>query len=108
MERAQARGESDVVRAHAEIDTPLAPLMMWWRDWDQLVTPTIFQPAWLLGSNSGLVQMGTLLAPFSPSGQPTLSLPMHWGSDDLPIGTQLVGAQGKDENLLVWPRGATD
>ena len=44
--------------------------------------------------------MGTLLAPFSLSGQPALSLPLHWSDELLPIGVQLVGAPGADETLL--------
>jgi amidase len=44
--------------------------------------------------------MGTLLAPFSLSGQPALSLPLHWSGERLPIGLQLVGAPGADETLL--------
>ena len=74
--------------------------MRWWDEWDLLVTPSTFQPAWPLGSASGLVQMGTLLAPFSLSGQPALSLPLHWSRELLPIGVQLVGAPGADETLL--------
>jgi amidase len=76
------------------------PVSAWWADFDLLVTPATFQPAWALGSESGLVQMGTLLAPFSLSGQPSLSLPLHWSAEGLPIGVQLVGAMGSDELLL--------
>ena len=83
-----------------EIDDVAEPVVGWWDEWDLLVTPTTFQPAWPLGSESGLVQMGTLLAPFSLSGQPALSLPLHWSGEQLPIGVQLVGAPGADETLL--------
>ena len=52
------------------------------------------------GSTSGLAQTGTLLAPFSLSGQPALSLPLHWNDELLPIGVQVVGAPRADETLL--------
>ena len=100
VDRAASRSEGDVVRAQASIDEVAEPLVNWWDEWDLLVTPSTFQPAWPLGSASGLAQMGTLLAPFSLSGQPALSLPLHWNGELLPIGVQLVGAPGADETLL--------
>ena len=100
VDRAASRSERDVGRAQARIDAAAETLVRWWDEWDLLVTPSTFQPAWPLGSASGLVQMGTLLAPFSLSGQPALSLPLHWSGDLLPIGVQLVGAPGADETLL--------
>ncbi len=100
VNRAASRNEQDVARARARIDKVAAPLAGWWEEWDLLVTPSTFQPAWPLKSESGLAQMGTLLAPFSLSGQPALSLPLHWSAEQLPIGVQLVGAPGADETLL--------
>ena len=100
VDRAASRSEGDVVRAQASIDEVAEPLVNWWDEWDLLVTPSTFQPAWPLGSASGLAQMGTLLAPFSLSGQPALSLPLHWNDELLPIGVQLVGAPRADETLL--------
>jgi Asp-tRNA(Asn)/Glu-tRNA(Gln) amidotransferase A subunit family amidase len=44
--------------------------------------------------------MGTLLAPFSLSGQPALSLPLHRTPEKLPVGVQIVGRAGDDETLL--------
>ncbi len=100
VDRATSRSTEDVVRSQARIDDVAELVVGWWDEWDLLVTPTTFQPAWPLGSESGLVQMGTLLAPFSLSGQPALSLPLHWSGEQLPIGVQLVGAPGADETLL--------
>lgn len=100
VDRAASRSQGDVLSAQAKIDEAAATLVGWWDEWDLLVTPSTFQPAWPLGSASGLVQMGTLLAPFSLSGQPALSLPLHWSGELLPIGVQLVGATGADETLL--------
>ena len=34
------------------------------------------------------------------TGQPAVSLPLHWTPEDLPVGVQLVAAYGR-EDLLV-------
>jgi amidase len=99
-DRARSRSLNEVIQAQGRIDTAVSRLAEWWERFDLLVTPTTFQPAWPLGSEAGLVQMGTLLAPFSLSGQPSLSLPLHWTQDSLPVGVQLVGKAGTDEMLL--------
>lgn len=42
--------------------------------------------------------------PFTPSfnmsGQPAISLPLHWNDDGLPIGVQLVAAYGREDVLI--------
>ena len=38
--------------------------------------------------------------PFNSSGQPAISLPLHWNSAGLPIGVQLVAAYGREDVLL--------
>jgi amidase/6-aminohexanoate-cyclic-dimer hydrolase len=41
---------------------------------------------------------------FNASGQPAASLPLHWTSDDLPVGVQIAAAFGEDELLLSLAR----
>ena len=38
--------------------------------------------------------------PFNMSGQPAISLPLHWNDDGLPIGVQLVAAYGREDVLV--------
>ncbi|MGD9538764.1 MAG: amidase [Alphaproteobacteria bacterium] len=39
-------------------------------------------------------------SPFNVSGQPALSLPMHWTKDGLPVGVQFVGHESDEATLL--------
>jgi amidase len=89
-----------VAAAQATIEAAVNPIVDWWKDHDLLVTPATFQPAWPLGTPAGPAQIGTLLAPFSLTGQPALSLPLHHSDDGLPVGVQIVGRPGADETLL--------
>ena len=43
---------------------------------------------------------GVCTLPFNMSGQPAISLPLHWTPDGLPIGVQLVAAFGREDLLL--------
>ena len=38
--------------------------------------------------------------PFNVTGQPAISLPLHWSEAGLPIGVQLVAAFGREDVLL--------
>ena len=38
--------------------------------------------------------------PFNVTGQPAISLPLHWNHEGLPIGVQLVAAFGREDVLL--------
>ena len=84
----------------------------WWaQGWDLLLTPTLAEPPVPIGSmqNDPEKPMSPLLragqfVPFTPtfntSGQPAISLPLHWNADGLPIGVQLVAAYGREDVLI--------
>lgn len=84
----------------------------WWEDGhDLLLTATIPEPPPVLGSFTstaenplvGLFRSAEIVpftAPFNTTGQPAISLPLHWNAEGLPIGIQLVAAYGR-EDLLV-------
>jgi amidase len=38
--------------------------------------------------------------PFDISGQPAVSLPLHWSNEGLPVGVQLVAAYGREDLLF--------
>jgi amidase len=82
----------------------------WWEDNDVLVVPTSPEPPVRLGELAPTntdpevpARMGRLVgftAPFDVTGQPAISLPVHWNADGLPIGVQLVAAYGREDVLL--------
>ncbi|MEO6026049.1 MAG: amidase [Candidatus Binatia bacterium] len=82
----------------------------WWTEgFDLLLTPTLPEPPWTLGGFHGGDPMMTGLraqticafcGPFNMTGQPAITLPTYWNAAGLPIGTQLVGAYGREDLLL--------
>jgi amidase len=85
-------------------------LAAWWEDHDLLVLPTSPEPPVALGelapeafSPTTATRMGELVGftmPFDATGQPAVSLPLHWNAQGLPIGVQLVAAYGREDVLL--------
>jgi amidase len=80
---------------------------------DVLVTPTIArQPAPLGELNQNREGMTAMewtrqvfsYVPFTPlfnvTGQPAISLPLHWSADGLPVGVQIAGRFGDEATLL--------
>ncbi len=78
---------------------------------DLLLTPTLPEPPLVLGQLgatadnplAGLFRSASVVpfvAPFNTTGQPAISLPLHWSADGLPIGVQLVAAAGREDLLL--------
>jgi amidase len=78
---------------------------------DVLLTPTLGEPPAPLGSFdsppgeplTGLFRAASYVPftpPFNVTGQPGISLPLHWSGSGLPIGVQFVGRFGDEETLL--------
>ncbi len=84
----------------------------WWEGgFDLLLLPTLAAPpprlGWLADSAGApleilarVLQLGPFTAAFNVSGQPAVSLPLHWNSAGLPIGVQLVAPYGREDLLL--------
>jgi amidase len=86
----------------------------WWApygEFDLLLTPTIAEPPPVLGQFGstpdnplqGLLRAAALVPftpPFNVTGQPAISLPLHWSRAGLPIGVQLVGAPNREDVLI--------
>jgi amidase len=81
----------------------------WWNSHDLLLTPTLGAPPPQLGwfTAAGPEQEGPRIASFIPytaqfnmTGQPAISLPLHWTPGGLPVGVQLVAAYGREDMLV--------
>jgi amidase len=84
----------------------------WWEDgWDLLLTPTTSAPPLPVGTSrndpsdpgaTGRIAADwvSFTSQFNTTGQPAISLPMHWNAEDLPIGVQLVAAYAREDILI--------
>jgi amidase len=79
-----------------------------WDDADVLLVPTSPEPPVPLGllapdrlDTLGLMpDLVSFTSPFDLTGQPAISLPLHWNADGLPIGVQLVARYGREDELV--------
>ena len=80
-------------------------------DYDVTITPTQPEPPPPLGTydmslddleryNEPLMHAMTFTMPFNLSGQPAVTVPLHWTADGLPLGSQLVGRIGDEATIL--------
>jgi amidase len=94
----------DVHTAFARLAAGLMRAHEWWANgFDILLTPTLLQPppTWdmVRSTNEGAI-WGLFTMPFSITGQPAISLPLHWTTEGLPVGVQLVAEYGREDLLL--------
>jgi len=87
-------------------------LASWWAEgFDLLLTPTLPAPPPPLGffhpTRENFMEIGAraqafaaFTSPFNMSGQPAISLPLHWTRDGLPVGLQLVAAYAREDLLI--------
>ena len=98
----------DYLNARGWIGAWSRRMASWWSSYDVLLTPTLAAPpppiGWFTEDPSAegqrIVSFIPYTAQFNMTGQPAVSLPLHWSASGLPVGVQLVGAYGR-EDLLV-------
>ncbi len=86
-------------------------LQRFFLDYDVALTPTLAEPPLPLGSLEslpdnplyGFIRSGSYV-PFTPiinvTGQPAMSVPLHWNAQGLPIGSHFVGRFGDEATLF--------
>jgi amidase len=84
----------------------------WWSEgFDLLLTPTTGAPPPRIGDLvcpvdnplQGFIRaapFGMYTMAFNQTGQPAISLPLHWTAEGLPVGVQLVAPYGREDMLL--------
>jgi amidase len=80
-------------------------LASWWEHNDILITPTMSEAAPPIGELKGadverIVRLVPYTAPYNVTGQPGIALPLHWTSDGLPLGIQLISRYGGEDMLI--------
>ena len=117
VEIGRARTATRYIEALEWLQADTRRLARWWQPedgtagFDILVTPTIAEPPPRLGEFvstpenplGGARRSATLMpftVPFNVTGQPAISLPLHWNDAGLPIGVQLVAAYGREDILF--------
>ena len=78
--------------------------------YDAILTPTLAQPPAHVGSLrndedpaqdfENQKRVTPFTAPYNMSGQPAVSIPLHWTDAGLPIGVQLIGRPGDEATLI--------
>jgi amidase len=107
-EQGRATSGLEYAAAIARLHAFSRRMATWWDEgFDLLVTPTLATPPPRLGyltdpeaARIRLIQTMPFTAQFNVTGQPAMSLPLHWSSEGMPIGIQFV-ARYAGEGLLL-------
>jgi Asp-tRNA(Asn)/Glu-tRNA(Gln) amidotransferase A subunit family amidase len=122
--------DADVARARTIIAQATQTVLSFFDRYDILISPTLAAPPLRIGQNTPTAPermamravlalkspglMKTLLkavasksfafaaftAPFNMTGQPAMSVPLHWTASGLPVGVQFAAKLGEDALLL--------
>lgn len=78
--------------------------------YDLILTPTMATPAIPVGAGSlmqpaaafsaATTRFSGYTALYNQTGQPAMTVPLHWSADGLPIGVQFAGRLGEEETLF--------
>lgn len=100
---------ADLLLHQAILQGAVRPALTALNAYDAILTPTLAQPPRPVGwfdevePAENFVRQ-TLFTPWTAlynlSGQPAVSVPLHWNADDLPIGVMLAGRIGDEATLI--------
>jgi amidase len=109
-ERGRTISASDYQRAVALLQLAARQIGAFFETYDAWLSPTLEKPPMPLGTIdrsetdverafAPIMEYATFTPIFNATGQPAVSLPLHWTKSGLPIGVQLAGRFG-EEGLL--------
>ena len=111
-EDARATSSPELTLSVLQLQAFVRELVAFWLDVDVLLTPTLALPpvpiGWTYEETDGDPRLAfarqTLFTPFTPlvnvTGQPAVSLPLHWTATGLPVGVQLIGRPFDEATLI--------
>jgi amidase len=102
---------SDYLLAWARLQQASRAMAQFMTDYDVIITPTLAQPPMPIGAFDaapdnpfGPLALAGAYAAFTPmcnfTGQPAMSMPLHWTPEGLPVGVQFVGRFGGEATLF--------
>lgn len=114
MAHAASLSGADYLEAVGTIHAFGRDMAAFFTGWDVLLTATLAEPPALVGRfahttedyvnyriGPGMVfDYSPFCAAFNASGQPAVSLPLHWTDGGLPVGIHLAAGFGEDELLI--------
>lgn len=113
IEQGRRMTAAETVHSRLVLNRFTRTMAEWWSKdgWDLLLTPMMPVPPFPLGyldfdpddrerSHDRIYTATQYSVPFNVTGQPAISLPLHWSADGLPIGVQLVAAYGREDLLI--------
>jgi amidase len=107
--RGMAVSAGELVFAQAYLQAVMRPALAAMNAYDAILTPTLASPPVPVGyftevDPAANFERQKLFTPFTAaynlSGQPAVSLPLHWNADGLPIGVMLAGRIGEEGTLI--------
>ena len=110
FESARTTSAADYGRAVGSLQTLARRIVSFWSEADVVVTPTLALPpvpiGWQEEVDGPIEQLlrNTEFTPFTAianlTGQPAMSLPLHWSEAGVPVGVQAIGPPAGDALLL--------
>ena len=110
VESARATSATDYARTVAALQAVARSIVGFWKDHDIVLTPTLALPpvpiGWQEAVDGAIPQLmrNVEFTPFTAvanlTGQPAMSLPLHWTEEGLPVGVQAIGPPAGDALLL--------
>ncbi len=108
LDRARGVGASEYLSALEDMDAFTRAFAGWWKSgYDVLVLPVtgmVTPKLGALGMDPARLRTSALWWPFTAffnmSGQPAISLPLHWSAEGLPVGVQLGAAYAREDVLI--------
>ncbi|MGH6931668.1 MAG: amidase family protein, partial [Dongiaceae bacterium] len=114
VEYGEAISGPDYLKSMNTVHATGRQLARFFENHDVLVTAALAEPPARLGrfamtngnfidyrlGPNGIVHYSPFTAIFNITGQPAISLPLHWSRSGLPVGVHFAGAFGDEETLL--------